>query len=394
LAQFLRAGFIPREKPFETLDRSPPMSFIAHVTTPNLDAPVSAPPVPQSTSPLEVRPAALRDDAAADALVRELGGSLFQRSGWLRSVERVFGHKRSCLHAYRGSELVGTLPLMTCKGLLGGKHLISSPYGVYGGPVGRDEEVVNALLEAALTGARAAEVGRLELRSRDRIDHADLAQSDKYVTFIKDLPETPEGILKGMKKDERRLVRRAADTHGLVMQEGNWFLEDLTRLFHASKQRLGSPGLPGAWFHTLLELLGEELVIHLVRREQEVLAVSMCFVDGDELRMYYIGTGPTVNRDYATTSFMISELQKWALERGMKRFDLGRSRADAGAVKFKKNQGFKPEPLNYCYGLIRSQELPSFTPSNPKTAWLRETWAQLPSWLCVRLSGTLSKYLP
>ncbi len=394
LPQFSGADFIPGENPLETLDSLTPMSFIAPVIPISSDDADSSASASQTARPVVVRPAALRDDARADRLVRELGGSLFQRSAWLNAVEKVFGHQRSCLHAFRGDELVGSLPLMTCRGLFGGKHLISSPYGVYGGPLAQDLEVQGALLEAAMRGARVAEVGRIELRSRTLVEHADLVQSDKYVTFIKDLPQTPEEILQGMKKDERRLVRRAVDTHGLVMQEGSWFVEDLTRLFHSSKQRLGSPGLPGAWFHALLEHLGEEVVIHLVRKDQEVLAVSMCFVDQGELRMYYIGTAASANREYATTSFMIAELQRWALERGLKRFDLGRSRADAGAVKFKKNQGFKPEPLSYCYGLIGSQELPSFTPSNPKTAWLRETWSELPPFVCVRLSGFLSKYLP
>jgi FemAB-related protein (PEP-CTERM system-associated) len=327
-------------------------------------------------------------------LVRDLGGSMFQRQGWLRSVTRVFRHKQLTLHAWRGDQLVGVLPMMICRGLLGGKHLISSPYGVYGGPIGRDTEAIRCLVNTGLEEAARLGVGRLELRSRVPIDHPKLTPSDKYVTFVKDLPENPEDILKGMKKDERRLVRRAADTHGLSLDEGPWFVDDLTRLFHSSKQRLGSPGLPGAWFKTLLEELGDEAVIHLVRREKEILAVSMCFVDGDELRMYYIGTLDQANRKYTTTSFMIAELQRWALEKGLKRFDLGRSRADAGAVKFKKNQGFSAEPLHYAYGLVRSKELPSFTPSNPRTAWLRETWTKLPPWLCVPLSGFLSRYLP
>ena len=376
------------------------MSSATRVTTPPQESEASelfandVPGAGENAAALSVRALEAKDAAAADALVRELGGSLFQRSGWMNSIEQVFGHGPATFAAWRGEELVGVLPAMRCRGLFGGQHLISTPYGVYGGPLGKDAEVVHALIDAGMAEARKLGGGRLELRCAEPVEHPALQASDRYVTFVKDLPETPEEILSGMKKDERRLVRRASDTHGLTLDEGPWFVEDLARLFHASKQRLGSPGLPAAWFRTLLKNLGEEAVIHIVRRESDVLAVSMCFVDGDELRMYYIGTTPEANREYATTSFMIAELQKWALERGLKRFDLGRSRRDAGAVKFKKNQGFTAEPLHYSYGLVRSKELPSFTPSNPRTAWLRKTWTKLPPWACVRLSGFLARYLP
>jgi len=329
-----------------------------------------------------------------DALVRELGGSLFQRSGWRRCVAQQFDHTPCDLVAQRGGQIVGALALQRCRTPFGGMHLISSPYGVYGGPVGRSEEIRHALVDAALEEARARSVGRLELRSREPLEHPQLQSSDLYVTFEKPLPGSWEEVLSGMKKDERRLVRRAADAHGLVLDEGPWYVDELAELFHASKQRLGSPGLPVAWFRALQEELGPEVVLHRARRGDETLAVSLSFVDGDALRMYYIGTAPHANRAYSATSFMIAELQRWALERGLKVFDLGRSRRDAGAVKFKTNQGFQPTPLHYAYGLVGTQELPSFNPSNPRTAVLRRTWARLPAWLCVQLSGALTRYLP
>jgi predicted N-acyltransferase len=214
------------------------------------------------------------------------------------------------------------------------------------------------------------------------------------VTFEKSLPESHEEVLASMKKDERRLVRRAADTHGLEVREGAHFLDELTELFHSSKRRLGSPGLPRAWFAALLEELPGEVALHAVRRGDETLAVSLSFVDGDSLRMYYIGTAEGANESYATTSFLISELQRWAIERGLRVFDLGRSRRDAGAARFKRNQGFTAAPLHYAHGLVRDTGLPSFHPSNPRTAVLRRTWARLPRAVCVALSEQVAPYLP
>ena len=343
---------------------------------------------------LEVRPVQVEDEPQLEALVSgHPRGTLFHRGGWTRAVQKSFGHDSRTLVAASEGELVGVLPLMRCRGLLGGVHHVSTPYGVYGGPLGRDAEVEDALVAAALEQARGERVGRLELRSREELSSSGLTPSDLYVTFHKELPADPDEVLSTMKKDERRLVRRAGDTHGLELAEGDWFLPDLARLFLESKQRLGSPGLPVEWFEALRTELPGRVVTHAVRRGSELLAASMCFVDGADLRMYYIGTAAQANREYAATSFMIAELQRWAIERGLSGFDLGRSRKDAGAVKFKRNQGFDARPLHYAYGLVRSKELPSFTPSNPRTKALRETWSRLPAWMTSKLSARLAAHL-
>jgi predicted N-acyltransferase len=169
---------------------------------------------------------------------------------------------------------------------------------------------------------------------------------------------------------------------------------DLARLFHASKRRLGSPGLPLRWFQALLDELEGGAVVHVARRGSEPVAVSMSFVHAGEMAMYYIGTTPEANRSWSATSFLIVELQEWAIRRGLRLFDLGRSRKDAATVKFKRNQGFEPTPLHYRYHLVRSEHLPSFTPSNPRTAFLRRTWSRLPAWAAERLSSRLARYLP
>ncbi len=349
---------------------------------------------PAAQGSVEVRLARPEDDPALEAFVDAARGTVFQHPAWRRAVQRAFGHEPADLVALRDGAVVGCLPMMRCRGLFGGEHLISSPYGVYGGPLAEDRELHGHLIGAALTEARQRRVGRLELRSREPLEHPELVGSDLYVTFAKELPESAEAVLSTMKKDERRLVRRAADTHGLSVDVGPWFVGDLVRLFHASKQRLGSPGLPLRWFHCLQRELGQSAPVHVVRREREVVAASMSFVDGDALRMYYIGTTPEANRAYAATSFLIAELQRWALERGLRVFDLGRSRRDAGAVRFKRNQGFAPADLHYAYGLVRSRSVPRFTPSNPKTAVLRNSWSRLPGWACTRLSSRLARFLP
>jgi FemAB-related protein (PEP-CTERM system-associated) len=342
---------------------------------------------------LRIAPARPADDAARDELVTaHPRGSVFHLAGWGRAVERVFGHRRQDLLAWRGAQLVGVLPLARCAPFPGQAHLISMPYAVEGGPLGVDPAVEQALVDAALALARAERVGRLELRCTEDLGFAGLSASDLYVDFRQDLPRDPGEVLARFRKEERRLVRRAREQ--LEVSEGPWYVGELARSFQQSKQRLGSHGLPLAWFRALQDELPGRTAVHVARQGAELLASSMSFVHGDTFHMYYIGTEPEANRQHSVTSFLIAHLMERAVEQGLAVYDLGRSRKDSGAASFKRNQGFEPRPLHYRYGLVRSRALPSLNPSNPRTRVLQDAWKRLPQWLAVRLAGPMSRRLP
>jgi FemAB-related protein (PEP-CTERM system-associated) len=338
-------------------------------------------------------------DAQRDLFVRASPrGSIFHLAGWRRAVEQTFEHEPRDLVAWDGDRLVGVLPLCLCRTPLGAKHLISVPYGVYGGPIGETHEVERALVEAAISLAREERAGRLELRCFEDpgFDGAGpaLVPSDLYATFVRDLPPAVDDVMTHMPKRARAEVRKAIEAHGLVMTEGDWYVDDLYEMFHLSKQQLGSPGLPKAWFQSLKKELGAGVVLHLARTPRMPIAATMSFVFGDTISFYYIGTILDANRNYNATNYLVTRLQEWGVQKGLKRFDLGRSRVGSGPYEFKRHQGFEPTPLHYRFALVKSKKLPSFNPSNPKTEKLRGLWAKLPTWAAKRLSTPMMRYLP
>ena len=341
-----------------------------------------------------IRRATSEDDEARDAFVRaHHHGSFFHLAGWRRAVLRSFRHEPCELVAHREGELVGVLPMMFCRGLLGRRSLVSMPYGVYGGPLATDGEAEHALLEEAVRIADTSAVGHLELRY-EHDPGPDLVGSDLYWTFQRDLPEKEEEVLARMPKKARAEARKARNKHGLELSEGTWYVDDLYRLFLKNKHVLGSPALPASYFYHLLEELEGSVAVHLVRRQREPVAAVMSFLHEDTLIAYYSGTEPGADRLCSASNFMYLSLQEWGVRNGFKRFDFGRSRRDAGAFQFKKHQGFEPQPLHYRYHLVRDRGVPSFTPSNPRTRLLQETWSRLPAWCVRRLSNRLATYLP
>ena len=333
------------------------------------------------------------EDARRDAYVRaHPRGTFFHLAGWRRMVESVYGHEPLDVYAWRGEQLVGVLPLMLCRGVFGGRHLVSMPYAVYGGPLVDDAEVASRLVEEGRRLTRELSASYLELRCFD--DPAlDLVRTDLYCTFVQELPPEPAGVLARMPKKARAEARKARDKHKLELSCGHWYLEDLQRMFLLNKRQLGSPGLPAAHFQGLVDQFERDVYVHLVRQGDKPLAAVMSFAYDKTLIAYYAGTQPGADRAYSASNFLYMALQEWAVERGFRVFDFCRSRRDSGAFEFKKHQGFEPRPLYYLYHLERGKP-PAFTPSNPRTKVLRTAWSNLPLWAARGLSNRLARFLP
>ena len=343
---------------------------------------------------LAVRAGLLAQDAQRDQYVRaHARGTFFHLAGWRRVVERVYGHEPLDLYAWRGERLVGVLPLMLCRGLLGARRLISMPYATYGGPLGDEPGIEQRLVSEAQRMSEELGASYLELRCTSD-PGLELPGTDLYCTFLRQLPDDPAQVLARMPKKSRAEARKARERHGLELSSGSWYLEDLQRLFFLNKHELGSPSLPAAHFRALLDEFERDAFVHLVRQGGTPLAAVMSFAHGQTLIAYYAGTQPWADRAVSASNFMYLALQEWAVERGFKVFDFCRSRVNSGAFEFKRHQGFEPTPLHYRYHLVRRSRAPSFTPSNPRTALLRGVWSRLPVWLARSLSDRLSHYLP
>ena len=356
----------------------------------------SSPSAAVESGELVIRFSTQGDDVSRDAYVHSHESStIFHLSGWASAVEGAFQAERRDLIATRGDALVGVLPLSKCRRAFGGSNWISAPWGVYGGPIADTPEISRALVEVAIERASEAGAKRLDLRCLEDPELPGLAKSDLYVTFRKSLPRRVEDVLGTFPKTERRYIRHAVSRHGLSFEEGSGYLGDLHRLFLTSKRSLGSPGLPAAWWGALESQRDLDYVLHAARRGSEILAVTLTFLHKKEAAMYYIVTAPDANRKYHATTFLIERCMEWCVSNGYELFDLGRSRRDSGACAFKRNQGFESTPLNYRHALLSSDaSMPSFTPSNPKTAILRKTWSRLPLWACGGLSNRLASFLP
>ncbi|MFT4517667.1 MAG: FemAB-related protein (PEP-CTERM system-associated) [Halioglobus sp.] len=302
--------------------------------------------------------------------------TFFHRAGWKNVLEKAFGHKTHFLFVEDGSEIVGVLPLAQVKSLLFGNSLSSLPFCVYGGIVADSKEAEEALRVEACRIADDLKVDALEMRNMNATDTG-WPIKELYFTFRKAIDPDDEVNLKGIPNRQRAMVRKGIG-EGL---EGEWDEQGIKRLYRVyseSVKNLGTPVFSAKYFKILQEEFKEDSDILMITHQGKDVAAVMSFYFRDEVIPYYGGSTAAARTIKGVNHFMYWELMRLASARGYRLFDFGRSKAGTGPYSFKKNFGFKPEPLPYEYHLISSDAIPDVNPLNPKYQLMIKVWSKLP----------------
>jgi hypothetical protein len=89
---------------------------------------------PRRLSSVRVDVADAAGTAACEAYVNaQPSATAYHRPGWLRVIERAFGHQSTYLAATRDEAVVGVLPLVVMSSRLFGRFAVSVPFVNYGG---------------------------------------------------------------------------------------------------------------------------------------------------------------------------------------------------------------------------------------------------------------------
>lgn len=323
-----------------------------------------------------VRPLEAADEAAWERFVEGCpDATFFHRAGWRRVIEKSFGHPTHFLLAERAGAIVGVLPLVHVKSRLFGNSLVSTAFGVYGGPAAVDAEARRLLTARAVEIADTLGVGHLEYRSRAPSEPAWSRKSDLYVTFRRDLPDDPEKIL-GMIPGKRRNMVRKGLKAGLQARLDQDFSRHYP-VYATSVRNLGTPVFPRHYFEAIRAEFGDATEIMTVSDAGEPVSSAFSFYFRGEVTPYYVG-GTLAARKNAAFDVMYYHLLGRAIERGCHLYDFGRSKRGTGSFDFKVLWGFEPTPLHYEYYLPRGGSVPDLNPLNPKYRLFIEVWKRLP----------------
>ena len=327
-----------------------------------------------------------------DAFVRSTaGGSPFHLLAWKRAVEKTFGHRPHYLMAVRGGGVEGVLPLFEVRGLLGGRGLVSVPYGVYGGVCATAPAARTALVEAASQLAGRIGAGYVELRHRPGHE-VDLPTKALYVTFSRPISTGEQENLNAIPRKQRRMTRQGLK-HGLRAEFGLRHLDRFWHIYAHSVHALGSPVFPRKLFRSIAHEFGKDCELLTIWKDETPVAGVLTLFFEDQVLPYY-GGADRAALPYAVNDFMYWELLCHVAKLGYRVFDFDRSREGTRAYNFKQHWGFEPVPLPYQYVLRDGAKMPNLSPSNPKLELAVRAWKRTPLLLTKLIGPRLTKYLP
>ena len=302
--------------------------------------------------------------------------TFFHRSGWMRVIQRVFGHPCYFLFAERDGQIEGVLPLAEVKSRLFGHAVTSLPFAVYGGVAALNDEAAAALEAEAEQIARGQGAAHLEYRYLGATRHADWPRQDLYVTFRKAILPDEEANMLAIPRKQRAMVRKGIKNE--LRADIDPGVERFFALYADNVRRHGTPAMPKKYFQALLDEFGPDAeVLTVTAPDGKPLSSVLTFYFRDEVLPYYAGDDEAA-RDLAANDFKYWELMRRACARGLKVFDYGRSKQGTGPYAFKKNWGFEPQPLSYEYRLFKRDSIPQNNPNNPKYQLMIKAWRKLP----------------
>ena len=323
------------------------------------------------------------DEAAAPAWDRFVRAApeatFFHLSPWARVIREAFGHATAYAYAEQDGAIVGVLPLARMRTRLFGDLLASTPFCVYGGTVAATAEAAAALEAHAIDLQRRLRVPCLEFRRRGAPDPGWQGRPPLYFTFRKPIAITGDDtkdMERNIPRKQRAEVRKALKRGLTTVTDGD--VDRLHRIYAESVRNLGSPVFPRRYFRLLAAAFPGEHDVTTVLHEGQPVSAVLNFHFREEVLPYY-GGGTRAARGLAANDLMYWEVMRRAgAERGATLFDFGRSKAGTGAFDFKRNWGFAPEELHYCYRLAEGAAVPDNNPNNPRYRLLIAAWKRLP----------------
>ncbi|MDZ7343957.1 MAG: FemAB family PEP-CTERM system-associated protein [candidate division KSB1 bacterium] len=317
----------------------------------------------------------------------------FHRIGWLKVVQRTYGHRPFYLMATSGETVHGILPLFLVSSPMFGRILASDVFTSYGGICADDAEVERQLMDEAARLAMAQGVSYLEIKNLNRINGLNGRWQTKtdYCTLILDLQPGAEQIWKAWRDKTRNDVRKATKS-GVVIEQGAQFFDEFYKLVTVDMRRLGTPVHSRKFYYNILQEFPEEANIFVAKVSGQTVSAALTVGFKKHLQAY-TSVSLSEFRQLKPNALLYWEVVQYACQRGYHYLDFGRSTWESGTFEFKKHLGAAPVPLYYDYYLNRRKTVPHIHQDNKNYRLAIAVWQRLPLAVTRALGPHLIKYV-
>ena len=293
---------------------------------------------------------------------RAPGASVYHLGAWARILRSAYGFRPRYL-AIEGADggFEGVLPMFYSRGLVTGRRLRSMPsVAPPAGPVATSREGVAALVEAAAAAIEETGATQWVWLSRDADMEGlvpGLGVGTTQTTWIASLGDDPDELRQRLKKHSSNTHRsiNKAEAANLTVREGRGEadLRAFYGLYLATMREHRSLPRPWRQMREDLRLLGPRGAtrIFLVDHDGATVAAGLFHVFGDTVELLYNGS----HRDaleLRPNHALYWHVMRWAIERGLRRFDFGDAPEESSLGRFK--QQWLAEPVTEHIYILRS----------------------------------------
>ena len=311
------------------------------------------------------------EEVWADFLSRNPGLPPIGGPEWKAVLHEAYGCELECLIA-RGPEHkpAGTLAFHIAKDIAGRRRLFSAPWGM----VCESDIVAAALARAATDIARERGCVAATISSGTSLHRLPYRHRIRQ-TFVFDLTPDTETVWARLRSKTRNSIRHGQKS-GLKVVRGWRPLKDFFRVYSARMTEKSVPFHNFKYFQAAAEMLGPRGEIFAAYRNDRVEA-AMLVVYGRQIASYNWGAVNPGAESVRAGQFLLWEIVRACVERGLRSLDLGESAAGSGTHSFKTEFGAQPLDVHY-YDLLSANTgpavggSPSSTPS-PRLSFFGRT---------------------
>jgi FemAB-related protein (PEP-CTERM system-associated) len=346
----------------------------------------------QRNGQLSIQECSDRDALEWNAAAAFLGGSFYHLWQWRQINRDSLGHVTINLAARRNGEIVGLLPLVHLQHRVFGRILCSMPFVNFGGPCALDEQIGEALVQAAMDVAHDRQDDYLELRCPQAMN-MDLPVTTHKISMTITLATDAEALWGNFTHSHRKNVRRAYK-NGLSVESGS--LDRLSAFYGVMEEAWRSHGTPlysRDYFENVLGTLGHRARVFIcLHRGQPVAAALTGYFNGAVEGLWAGGRAEA--RPLDANYVLYWEMIRDACARGARTFHLGRSTTQSGSEEFKSRWNAVATQLYWYYFRPDGGELPRLNVTNPKYQLAIRAWRHMPLWCTRRIGPPLARGIP
>lgn len=316
----------------------------------------------------------------------------YHRREWLDVIRNAFGHETKYLVAETPHGIAGVLPLVFFRSRVFGRFSVSLPFLNYGGVLADEPDVETALLNRAVEETRQAGGTHLELRHTCQ-HFSELTPKRHKVAMDLVLAPAVEAQWGALDRKVRNQVRKAEKSHLHAISGGVELLPEFYQVFAHNMRDLGTPVYSLKFFQQVLTTFPDETRVFVVRVSGRPAAASLVHWYRDTIQVPWASALRAFNPVCANV-FLYWQMVQFAVARGFRLFDFGRSTPGEGTFHFKKQWGAEPRELVWEYWTAEGHPVPELNPKNPKFDLAIRVWQRLPLRVASALGPFVVRHIP